>query len=137
MIITWIIVSVSRCEESDQQCRQFFKPATTVHIEIEILCDTNDDLYCDINETLNTVLQDLVMSSNTIKVCTHFSTVGSDTCVVRAFVLEQITSTPHASQTLTRQLFNELTSNDTLLMVSDCIIIMISVDTYRCCFAFI
>ena len=127
-----IIVSVSRCEESDQQCRQFFKPATTVHIEIEVICDTSNDLYCDINMTLNTVLQDLVMSSNTIKVCTHFSTVGSDTCLVQVFVLEQITSTPRASQTLTRQLFNELTSNDTLLMVSDCI--MISVDMYRLLF---
>jgi len=107
-----------RCDGSDQQCEQYFNPTTTVYIQIEVLCDTDSDLYCDINETLNTVLQDLVISSNMIKVCTLFPIDESDTCVVQAFVLEQITSTPRTSQRLTRELFKKLMSNNTLLMVS-------------------
>ena len=89
-----------------------------MHIQIEVLCDTNSNLYCDINETLNAVLQDLVISSSMNKVCTLFPNDESGICVVQAFVLEQVTSTPRTSQRLTRELFKELMSNNTLLMVS-------------------
>jgi len=118
-----MIISDSRCKQSDLQCQQYFVPATTLHIEIEVLCDTNDDHYCDINETLNAILQDLVMKSNTVKICTLFPNEESNACVQQTFVLERITSTPRASQRLTRQLFDKLMSNNTLLMVSDCIIL--------------
>ena len=108
----------SICDSTDQSLCQLINYTTTIHIELILTmeCDDEhiqDDMQCDINEALSAALADLTETSSIIMPCTAVNDSGMD-CIATVFVLNNST----VSQTLTRQLFELLMNNRTLVNVS-------------------
>ena len=109
----------SICDSTDQPLCQLINYTTTIHIELILSmeeCDDEhiqDDIQCDINEPLSAALADLTETSSIIMPCTVVNDSGMD-CIATVSVLNNST----VSQILTRQLFELLMNNRTLVGVS-------------------
>lgn len=109
----------SICDSIDQSLCQLINYTTTIHIELTLSMECNDeniqnDIQCDIDEALSAALEDLTETSNTIMSCTAAVNNSGMDCRVMITALDNST----VSQTLTQQLYKLLMNNRTLVMVS-------------------
>lgn len=105
------------CDE--QPLCQSINYTTVIHIELilSMRCEnesTQNAIQCDIDEVLNAVLADITEMSSLVIPCTMVKDGGMD-CRAMISVLDNSTLT--VSHTLTRQLFDHLANNRTLMMM--------------------
>jgi len=106
------------CNPSEQPLCHSLNYTNIIHIELTLSmscgnASIQNNIQCDLDEGINAVLTDVVGVSTAVRSCIMVKD-SEMSCRALISVLEDST----VSQTLTRQLFEQLVSNKTLMMVS-------------------